>query len=498
MAALPHLGDFARALLALESDPAFLHLAASQNRTNLFRILGTDERERWHSAFWAWLLDPSGTHGLGDLPIRRILVRAFDGTAGRMRARLLVPALDTDDAIRWTIGAEDGARALSLGDVLALRVRSAIAAPGPLTGFSEITSRAAAPTYGTVMARRSGDDARFDIVVMLEAPHPRHPEMGPLTLLVVIEVKVNAPYDARQLERYSTWLHAAPSPGDLLPSTSNAAFIDRAQAMVEEAAKGDPAPGIWCIGLFLSRSEVQHLTPSAPETLAIPWSTITFEHLIEDVIEPALRHPDLDSHARPLLQAYIDLSAHPSTKVLNMPPSEHRELALQLLERHPDTFRIIASVLQKFVQDEEVNQAGATLAAELDAPTGNRDYTKYDVRVGEVLYARQSKRNAMYRVLRGVVDEGASVATLATQADLKWAFLGLEGTLDRAAFTQRAVESRRTFDPSRWFVEDEQIVHQDGRSWVLTNQWGGNVTEVMRRFVQSVPNSKVRVDPARP
>jgi hypothetical protein len=489
MSDLPPVGDFARALLALESDPAFVRLSASQSRTNLFRILGTDERERWHSAFWAWLLDPEGSHGLRDLPIRRLLVRAFDRGTGALRARLLVPEMDDDEVVRWTtVSEEDAASRMSLADVLALEVRSAIAAPGPRTGFSEVTSRA-----GSANGTLKGDEGRFDILVFLEGPHPRFPDGGPLTMVIIVEVKVNDSYKPLQLARYSQWLHCGPSPAALLPSAQNGGFLRRAAEMIADAAAAEGAPGVWGVGLFLCRPDAP-LGATPPEKLSPPWSTVTFAHLIQEVLEPALQHPELDPHARPLLQAYLDLAAHPSMQVLDMPASEHQELAFRLLQRHGDTFRILASVLEKASSNDEVNQIGANIREALES--GGRDITRYDVRVGDVVYPRLSKRNAIYRVFRAVVEEGASVAALAETPELRPALLGLDGKLDRATFIERATAVRRSFPTSRWFAAEDQIVHQGGRSWVLSNQWGRNGQDAMQRLLASVPGTKVRVDPS--
>ena len=100
------------------------------------------------------------------------------------------------------------------------------------------------------------------------------------------------------------------------------------------------------------------------------------------------------------------------------------------------------------------------------------------------------------RVFRAVVEEGASVAALAETPELRPALLGLDGKLDRATFIERATAVRRSFPTSRWFVDEDQIVHQGGRSWVLSNQWGRNGQDAMQRLLASVPGTKVRVDPS--
>lgn len=58
----------------LVTDPYFLSIENDLKRSSFLSILGRTYTERWHSAFLAWLLDPAGSHGLGDFAFRRLLV----------------------------------------------------------------------------------------------------------------------------------------------------------------------------------------------------------------------------------------------------------------------------------------------------------------------------------------------------------------------------------------------------------------------------------------
>lgn len=60
------------------SDPAFLKLHHANEQPNIFRVLGRTFTETWHSAFLGWLLDPQGSHGLNDFPLRRFLLAVAD------------------------------------------------------------------------------------------------------------------------------------------------------------------------------------------------------------------------------------------------------------------------------------------------------------------------------------------------------------------------------------------------------------------------------------
>lgn len=59
-------------ILQLISDPFFIKLQNLINEPNMFKIVGRTHTERWHSAFWGWLLDVNGSHNLNDYPITRL------------------------------------------------------------------------------------------------------------------------------------------------------------------------------------------------------------------------------------------------------------------------------------------------------------------------------------------------------------------------------------------------------------------------------------------
>jgi PD-(D/E)XK nuclease superfamily len=69
---------FSQRLLGLVSDPAFIKFINIQTEPNIFRIVGRVHYERWHSAFWGWLLDAQGSHLLGNYVFTRILYLLFD------------------------------------------------------------------------------------------------------------------------------------------------------------------------------------------------------------------------------------------------------------------------------------------------------------------------------------------------------------------------------------------------------------------------------------
>ncbi|HEX3561126.1 MAG TPA: PD-(D/E)XK nuclease family protein [Pyrinomonadaceae bacterium] len=69
---------FSQRLLGLVSDPAFIKFINIQTEPNIFKIVGRVHYERWHSAFWGWLLDAQGSHLLGSYVFTRMVYLLFD------------------------------------------------------------------------------------------------------------------------------------------------------------------------------------------------------------------------------------------------------------------------------------------------------------------------------------------------------------------------------------------------------------------------------------
>ena len=61
----------------LDGSGELERLEDTLNEFNLFEALGTINTEIRHSNFLAWLLNPNGSHGLGDIIVKRFLQRAL-------------------------------------------------------------------------------------------------------------------------------------------------------------------------------------------------------------------------------------------------------------------------------------------------------------------------------------------------------------------------------------------------------------------------------------
>ncbi|MBN1581417.1 MAG: PD-(D/E)XK nuclease family protein [Anaerolineae bacterium] len=159
-------GSFAQRLLNLISEPEFIKFENILSEPNFFRIVGRSHYERWHSSFFGWLLDVSGSHLLSDYVLRRFLLLLLD-----------------DKCLKASSHSE-----LFLANIL------------PIVDFSdiEVTPNEYLPTETSV----SGV-GRFD--VFLAARYVD--ESGNSgNLNIVFEFKIDTKPDSKQSTKYADWL----------------------------------------------------------------------------------------------------------------------------------------------------------------------------------------------------------------------------------------------------------------------------------------------------
>jgi hypothetical protein len=125
-----------------------------------------------------------------------------------------------------------------------------------------------------------------------------------------------------------------------------------------------------------------------------------------------------------------------------------------------------------------------------------RDLTKYDVIIDGVVHERQNKRRSMLRLTKTLVDRGVTVEEI--KRVVAWRtnmWRQVEGEVDSETFCEKASEEAENggpvFDEKRWFVKNEQLVHQSGRTYALSKYWGGKTGEAMRLLIEAHPDKGV-------
>lgn len=352
---------FAAALLRLQADPDFLHLDRELTGTNAFRVLGTTFTERWHTAFWAWVLNLDASHGLGDFAIRRLLTLCAQAS-GRLPAVHLITNTDTGRPV-WRRGpAPYGQRsAIDVVDLADWRIEHAVVAPSELTDGAEIGPRTAAK------GRRSASD-RFDVLLAMQGRDPAATGQAPMSLLVVLEFKVNAPYDAQQLQRYGKWLFDAPSARTLQDGQGRQSFVDALNTLYGRQRRAEG--GLFALGVFVAKTLVEGGDQPLPRELDPAWASLTYSDLIREVLEPMLQATGLDTSSVDFIRSYIAMAAHPDSNVLKGISEAHRKLAERVVERHRDTFLVIARALMDSSEDSDAETGQAIHASLTVRPRG--------------------------------------------------------------------------------------------------------------------------------
>ncbi len=99
--------QFSQRLLNLITEPYFVRYENLLREPNFFTIVGRSHYERWHTAFWGWLLDVNGSHLLGEYTLRRLLALLVDDSCHKSSLHsegfLLhtIPLASLDDVQVW-------------------------------------------------------------------------------------------------------------------------------------------------------------------------------------------------------------------------------------------------------------------------------------------------------------------------------------------------------------------------------------------------------------
>jgi hypothetical protein len=127
-------------------------------------------------------------------------------------------------------------------------------------------------------------------------------------------------------------------------------------------------------------------------------------------------------------------------------------------------------------------------------------FTKFDVAVDGVWERRLAKRQAILRVVRGLSERGVSPEQISEVLDWRSPHVlwrSVAGEVDREEFIARATKAADTtglsYDPRRWFHDDDELIVFDGRSWAMTKMWGPRTEAAMRSLLDAFPGHSIEV-----
>ncbi len=106
------------------------------------------------------------------------------------------------------------------------------------------------------------------------------------------------------------------------------------------------------------------------------------------------------------------------------------------------------------------------------------DFTRYDLTIAGQTQVRLWKRALIYKVVRAAIDTGASPEDLAKyfpRGASRW--IAIPGKLSSpdfiAAMASLTGKLGGIRKPSRYFVEDHELIHFEDKTYSLSNQWSG-------------------------
>ncbi|EEX08503.1 conserved hypothetical protein [Ruegeria lacuscaerulensis ITI-1157] len=120
---------------------------------------------------------------------------------------------------------------------------------------------------------------------------------------------------------------------------------------------------------------------------------------------------------------------------------------------------------------------------EREARTDTRDWTSYDVTLGERKLTALRKRHAIYQVFRYLVERGIPPEKVAEHCGRggNRRLVSVDGEVAGDDFCRLAKEALtrdgRNFDPKRFFTDDHELLHFGGRTYAFSTQWGGSAWE---------------------
>ncbi len=158
--------SFTHRLLNLISEPEFITFENVLSEPNFFKIVGRAHYERWHSAFFGWLLDADGSHLLSEYVLRRFLLLLLD---------------------------EECLRAVGHSEEFLVKTLPT----------AELTEVQVSPNENVPTETSVSGLGRFDIFLTARYAN----ESGSSgNLNVVFELKINSKPDGKQSSKYADWL----------------------------------------------------------------------------------------------------------------------------------------------------------------------------------------------------------------------------------------------------------------------------------------------------
>jgi hypothetical protein len=125
-----------------------------------------------------------------------------------------------------------------------------------------------------------------------------------------------------------------------------------------------------------------------------------------------------------------------------------------------------------------------------------KDLTKYDVTINGVVHERLAKRQAILTIVRHLCSSGIVPEEIAKHIPWreKTVFRSVNGVVAGDDFTRLAIADG-AFDPTRFFLESEEVIHHNGRTYAVSSQWGNRTYTAIKNLIAAYPDKQVMCVP---
>jgi hypothetical protein len=127
----------------------------------------------------------------------------------------------------------------------------------------------------------------------------------------------------------------------------------------------------------------------------------------------------------------------------------------------------------------------------------HRDLSKFILTLGGESREPLNKRRSILEVIRFLVQAGIApdaIRNALPSRERTGCFVRLEGKLDESqaavAFHHLPAGNRWT-DLTRYFHEQDELLHHSGNTWLLTKMWGANTQQCLEALKRSFPEHRI-------
>ncbi|MBL6445682.1 hypothetical protein JMN32_05140 [Fulvivirga sp. 29W222] len=120
----------------------------------------------------------------------------------------------------------------------------------------------------------------------------------------------------------------------------------------------------------------------------------------------------------------------------------------------------------------------------------SRDYTKYNLTIGDINETNLNKRQTMHLAMSQAVRLGISPERLMELTGSKrWIWVD-KFCNSKEEFESSEIHNVRSYDSSRWFNADNELIQFEGKTYAFSNQHGKGTYDLVTNTFQKFPELK--------